>query len=228
MIESVIIRGHVFPRAEKEPFVASGESLLGALEYNQETDQTKCHECGKWFSGLGWHVTKSHDMTLPEYKISHGLRGSSAVCGLRIRESHREAAKRLNVPGKGILSPNRPHPARPKAKSDEWRNEQARCNAQLLFRIQTTAAQVGHTPSKADLQAYGLQHTTIRNAFGSIDRAMREAGLEPNGQGKTTDLPRGFPTKDEIKRRWNERMPWPEDYFKIKPPRTNSSLSGVE
>jgi hypothetical protein len=53
MIESVIIRGHVFPRAEKEPFVASGESLLGALEYNQETDQTKCHECGKMNGCLG-------------------------------------------------------------------------------------------------------------------------------------------------------------------------------
>ena len=224
----VIIRGHVFTREEKAPFVASGKSLLGALEYNRDTDETKCHECGMWFKGLGWHVTKSHDMDLREYRAAHGIRGSSALCGLRIRESHRVCAKALTVPGKGILSPKRPHPARPRAKSDEWRNEQSRCNAQLLFRIQTTAAQVGHTPSKSDLKAYGLHQTTIRNAFGSIGRAMREAGLEPNGQGKTTDLPRGFPTKDEIKKRWEERMPWPEDYFKSKPPSINSSLSGVK
>jgi len=42
-MEHVIIRGHVFTREEKSPFVVSGESLLGALEYNQDTDETKCH-----------------------------------------------------------------------------------------------------------------------------------------------------------------------------------------
>jgi len=37
----VIIRGHIFTYAEKAPFVASGQSLLGALEYDEVNNQTK-------------------------------------------------------------------------------------------------------------------------------------------------------------------------------------------
>lgn len=222
--DHVIIRGHVFTYEEKQPFMPSGESVLGALEYNQADDTTKCHECGEWFSGLGWHVTKSHGITVAEYNKRHGLRKSSALCGMKIRESHRKAAKRLTVPGSGILSSVRGKRARPKAKSMEWHNEMSRCDAQLLFRIQMTAATVGHTPNRADLQANGVQHGMLVRAFGSIDNAMKLADLEPNGVGgHATPLPRAFPPIDEIKKRWNSRMPWPEDYFKTE----SSGTTGV-
>ena len=217
MSEHVIIRGHVFRYEEKAPFVPSGQSVLGALEYNQDTDETKCHECGEWFHSLGHHVTYSH-MPLDEYKRRHGLRKSSALCGLRIRGAHRDAAKKLTVPGVGILSPSRLRHGRPKAKSQEWANENSRCCAQLLFRIQVIAATVGHTPNRAELRDAGICHTSIANKFGSLTRAMKLAGLEPNGLGgNVTDLPRSFPAKDEINRRWNERMPWPDDYAALTP-----------
>ena len=221
----VIIRGHVFTYEEKQPFVTSGKSVLGALEYNTAEDETKCHECGRWFSGLGWHVTKSHGMTTREYKKLHGLRESSALCGMRIRRSSADSAKKLMVPGKGILSLPRLRAPRPKAKSQEWHNENSRCNAQLLFRIQIVAATVGHTPTRADLLEHGICQTTLVRSFGSLDKVMRLAGLESNHSGKSSPLPRAFPSLPEIKKRWNERMPWPADYFTT-PPKSATPLSG--
>jgi hypothetical protein len=44
---------------------------------------------------------------------------------------------------------------------------------------------------------------------------MELAGLEANGAGRRTptDLPRNFPKLHKIEE--DERMPWPEDYFKV-------------
>ena len=219
----VIIRGHVFPYEEKQPFVVSGMSVLGALEYNESDDTTKCHECGEWSHGLGWHL-RSHGIKPREYKAKHGIRQSSALAGLRIRKTHFELAKRLTIQGKGILSTKTRHP-RPIAKSAEWHNQNSRCNAQLLFRLQVVAATVGHTPNRADLRASGVHHSTLQRAFGSIENAMRLAELEPNGRGKSSPLPRAFPPLSEIKKKWNERMPWPKEYFEVES-KMQSSISG--
>lgn len=73
MSHKVIIRGHVFDYAEKAPFVTSGKSVLGALEYNPETETVKCHECGEWFSSIGKHCFHIHEIPAVDYKVKHGL-----------------------------------------------------------------------------------------------------------------------------------------------------------
>lgn len=75
----VLIRGHVFTYAEKSPFVASGMSVLGALEYDEAADRLKCHECGMWVRGLGNHV-RTHGMKRREYNRKHGMSASRALC----------------------------------------------------------------------------------------------------------------------------------------------------
>src|SRR5438046_1150283 len=53
----VIMRGIMYLRASKEPLPTSGASLLGALEYDPDTDKIKCHVpgCGQWFVNYGGH-----------------------------------------------------------------------------------------------------------------------------------------------------------------------------
>lgn len=91
----VLIRGHKFTYAEKSPFVRSGESLLGAIEYDEATDQTKCHECGEFFRGMGNHV-KAHGISRFEYNTKHGLRVRSPLSGLSVRQRHRTIATKAH------------------------------------------------------------------------------------------------------------------------------------
>lgn len=158
----VLIRGHVFTYAEKAPFVASGVSVLGALEYDEATDKTKCHECGAWFGGMGTHI-RAHGLKRAEYNQRHGLCRASALGGLGVRDKHRKAVS--------SRSTNALHSARSSARprgssrSMEEANEKARCAAQLLYRLQILAAQKGHTPRKIDLMEAGFSVHSLRESI---------------------------------------------------------------
>ena len=97
MSDWVIIRGHVLPRSEKEPFVPSGVSFLGATEYDKERDLLRCHECGKWYKGIGNHVVDAHKMNLSDYKSRHGLRQSSSLLCMAARKAISENNFRHNA-----------------------------------------------------------------------------------------------------------------------------------
>src|SRR4051812_44274200 len=75
----VLIGGIVFPRAEKAPYVMSGHSVLGGLEYNEEKDRVKCHKCGNWFRRLGRHLSQVEGISSSQYKRDHGLRQSTTL-----------------------------------------------------------------------------------------------------------------------------------------------------
>ena len=88
----IIIAGTMFPWAEKAPYVRSGESVLGAVEYDEKADEIKCHECGRWFRALSPHLRdratrdrkgrirpRPHAMSPKVYKVKHGLNLVSAL-----------------------------------------------------------------------------------------------------------------------------------------------------
>jgi hypothetical protein len=221
----VLIRGHQFTYAEKAPFAVSGESVLGAIEYDETTDQTKCHECGEWFSGMGNHI-KSHGIKRDTYNEKHGMRIRSSLSGFTVRQKHRTLAtkafegggnlNRVDVEKKDAarIATNKRRKGTA-GNTAEYDNERARCKAQSLFKIQTLAAQTGHTPTSAELSQIGLGSTMLASRFGCVKNAMRLAGLEPNLDGHVPmSVPKGFPTAEEIaerKRRWEAPMPWPKD-----------------
>ena len=98
----VIVRGQVFRWEEKEPFTPSGKSVKGALEYDREAEKLKCHECGRWKSGLGGHV-RVHGITSREYKLRHSLRLVTGLLSptfsVRAAENGRERAKNPRFTG---------------------------------------------------------------------------------------------------------------------------------
>lgn len=213
----VLIRGHVFTREEKAPFAPSGQSVLGAVEYDHANDLVKCHECGVWFSGLGNHI-KTHGLNRREYNRRHGLSPKSSISSLGTRKKHSACAKRQGMSERLIAARLARSRERKKngPRATELQNQVNRCAAQLLFRIQTLAARCGHTPGRNDLRAAGISASAIIVRFGSMDKAMRMAGLAPNETGHPRNpTPKDFPSKSEIDKRWEARMPWPDDYFGV-------------
>lgn len=220
----VIIRGQVFTYAEKAPFVPAGESVLGALECDEFTGHVKCHECGTWIGGLGNHI-KAHGLKRREYNLRFGLRERAPLSSMAIREKHRSLATRAHRKGgnlhcvqpelnvAAIIAANK----RRNGPSGELNNEHAKCLAQCLFRLQTMAAELGHTPTDAERSKVGIGSSVLIARFGSVDRAMRIAGLIPNREGNMSvnPIPEGFPSKDEIRKKWDAPMPWPKDYFEV-------------
>lgn len=216
MKRKVIIRGHIFDYEQKAPFVASGVSVLGAIEYDGKNDLLRCHECGAWWEHLGAHLF-AHSTKAKAYKVKHGLNQGTGLVNMRISASVKtEMAARLasgeQTPfmrhrgaGQTSIAQERQRSAMSRrAPRNESRNLNAKCKAQLLFRIQTVAAKLGHTPSRSDLTRAGLAQSTICWSFGTtkLGDVMRLAGLTPNESGKR-------PVK------FSDRMPWPEGYFSV-------------
>lgn len=221
----VLIRGHVFAYEEKAPFVASGKSVLGALEYDFKRDLVKCHECGEWFASIASHLSngqKIHgDLTVAEYKKRHGinLHGSGLVAiGVRLKQqASLTNRKQSGMPLRSTKKPTGTEFTGKAHVSSSWqerKNVNARCQAQTIFRIQVLAATLGRTPTKAELAKAGL-HSLWRD-FGNYSLAMEEAGLIPNSSGykgrKHSPLPDRFPTTEEL---IDRRMPWPKEYFGV-------------
>lgn len=223
----VLIRGHVFQYEEKAPFVKSGMSVLGALEYDPESDRIKCHECGEWFEHIGWkHLNFKHNITTIEYKHRHGINQTSGLCTPRFSKMRSKQHEPKQENTAKLIAAGRAHKLlygnnlTNRGKQHERSNALGRCQAQALFRIQVLAAEKGRTPTSKELQESGLNQPLLVKRFGSVRRALELAGLETRPVGsdvasnrKENTLPGGFPTKEEL---WNARMPWPKEYFGLK------------
>jgi hypothetical protein len=180
----------------------------------------KCHECGDWDRNLNTHI-KSHGMRRVDYNKKHGLRRKTSLWPVKARKIHRDlAAKQCKTSGSPSLRRKQPMPSRKGIKLGlrrmESHNDRGRCRAQLVFRIQCVAAVQRHTPTYADLREAGIDPRSVVERFGSVNAAMEIAGLSPN-RGPANPTPMNFPSKEEIEKRWNARMEWPEDYFNSGP-----------
>ena len=186
--DHVIVRGQVFRAEEKAPFVPSGESIQGLLEYDRETDRIKCHECGKWFASIGGHA-QTHGLSPREYKLKYGLNLSSGLLSAGLRASAQKTSREmiglrvgLNVRGK---SARKPKQAGKRVAGNrlryEWRNANGLCREQLLERLKVIAKDLGYTPTQSSL---GHEFRAGSDAhFGGWDEMCKAAGLPASHKG---------------------------------------------
>lgn len=199
MTRKVIIRGHIFDYEEKAPFMPSGVSVLGAIEYDEDRDLVRCHECGEWLEIISQHALTLHKISPRDYKIKHGLRLKTSLASRRVAQRRSEVLKEINRERGGVpvqISAAVRHQAisqlknRPRKKRlpNRWeeRNERGSCHAQIIFRIQQISAKLGHTPTHSELKSNGLLPDSIRQAFRvtSLNKVIQMAGLTPNLKGK--------------------------------------------
>jgi hypothetical protein len=182
----VRIRNQIILYELKEPYVASGASILGALEYDQATDRVKCHECGEWFENLARHISGKHQIPIIEYKRTHGLRRRTCLWNEKMRT---EAAARMESRGAAMIKLRQApfvRPTQPKGViKHEQRNVRSMCHAQVLDRMQKLGQELRRTPTNEELYAVGLNSGNLRRMFSCT---MRElillAGLEPRKRAK--------------------------------------------
>jgi hypothetical protein len=193
----VIINGKTFLYRQKAPFVPSGMSVCGALEFDEAEDRVKCHECGEWFRHVGLHAVAAHRITAKEYKRRHGLRAKSALCGESIRTrlsagmAGRGAAQAmlLNRPNtrwmesvlRRMTGDSNPGKL---GRTGEDLNKRMHCRAQLMQRIKTVAEKLGRTPTCLDLAEHGMHYNSIASSFNvkTINEVMRIIGLSTNSE----------------------------------------------
>lgn len=191
--EHVVIQGDVFLYKDKAPFVGSGVSVAGALEYDHVEDKIKCHECGEWVRHLGVHLKRAeHNLTAREYKLKHGLKQTTALVSEKIRRrlvvnGLRRASSihvaRLRLPKsvwlramKKSMKTRRLYAAR--GVTTERTNGFMACHSQLLGRLQELALRLGRKSLRMqDCQRAGLHYATLIRRFGSVERAFELAGL---------------------------------------------------
>ncbi len=186
----VMIRGVVFNFSDKSPFVSSGVSVFAAIEYDQQKDRLRCHECGCWFASLANHIASgAHDLSVRQYKIKHGLNLQTSL----VSKEGSSARSRSSIARKaGIISHTRN--ANPSAfnnnkkyprSRNELKNEISHCPAQLSLKILTLARNLGRTPTTEEMKNIGIALSTILRSFKvlSLREAMSLLGLEPRNPG---------------------------------------------
>jgi hypothetical protein len=231
MEREVIIRGHVFGYEEKAPFVASGCSVLGALEYDEDKGCVKCHECGEWFPCISWtHLKFKHKKTIRQYKERHGFNMGTALCTPMFSEMRKIGSSKLGPEQRAhrtavLIEAGREHKrVHGTNKSNrglqlERSNIIGRCHSQMLWRIQVMAAELGRTPTSREIAARGFDELLVLTRFGGYAKMFELAGLEKRPYGKriTDDygkLPEGFPSKKQL---LDARMPWSKEYVGVTP-----------
>lgn len=202
--EQVLIRGKVFLYKQKAPFVPSGKSVLGALEYREADDKVRCHECGEWFTHLATHTLPAHGLSSKDYKQKHGLQRKAPLMGpaaLR-RAKHAQGKQaqrnadnycRLIASRAAVRSKRHEQVARAeslppkpgKGLNMELRNERGTCQAQLLTRIQQVADYIGRTPTRTEFEQAGVSIESAKLVLNvsTLAQVMALAGLMPRMKG---------------------------------------------
>lgn len=177
-LRKVRIGNEVMFYKEKAPFVTSGKSIKGALEFDDVSDLVKCHECGEWFKALPAHVLSKHSLSAHRYKAVHGLGSrTSLVCeSTRLKLSARAKRGYKTWIENGALKRSL-HKRKTYTKSKiyrdnhELRNIRKTCHLQLLNRLRNISKALGRTPSHPDLREHGISPDSVKNRFGSLAKA---------------------------------------------------------
>lgn len=190
----VIINQKVFLYKDKAPFVTSGHSTMGALEYDSATDSLKCHECGEWFRHVGAHAYSAHGLTSRQYKSAHGLRMKTPLIGPNVRRRLRisglkcvkqalSAGRRTRFvarTGSGLLR-------RKSGTQYEARNERGSCEAQVIESLRRLAKYHGRTPTIDEMRDSGVNTQSSEKLFGKkMYEILLMIGLEPRAPGERT------------------------------------------
>ena len=187
----VLIGGLSFPWAAKAPYVASGKSILGAIEYNEAEGLIKCHVCGKWMQSVGHHV-RQDGVTPREYRRDFGLRLSSRLAAPLAVERRRVASQHLQSTSTKAERVARLRAA-PRGKTGvapgydgqaEVRNLRSLCYAQIRARVLALGVNLGGTPTRRDCRDAGITPKVISATFQmSYTEFIKSLGFTPNRKG---------------------------------------------
>lgn len=198
----VLINHQIFLYRDKAPFVPSGKSVLGALEYDAVEDKLKCHECGGWHRHIGAHAVLKHGIFSSDYKKKHGLRVTCSLIGRRVKKALSQAGKRPANANKLAQSNVRTRlkkgqSARTKTGLDhEKRNIRGSCQAQMKESISRLAAHLGRTPTADEAQTAGINVSSAVKVFRMPWREIiLSLGLVPRNAGMRTDRQRAAGSK---------------------------------
>lgn len=158
----VAICNIVFRYEDKEPYVLSGKSLLGAIEV-APNGHMKCHECGCFHENLGRHVAGSHHLLADSYRKAHGLRRTT-----RLSLKKQVHVRVSPLDHNHILRPENRKKALPflEYTRHELRNLHGRCEAQIKDTVQKLAGELGRAPTKVEFAAAKLYPQHIKTFLG--------------------------------------------------------------
>lgn len=147
--DKVIIRGVVLPWNAKEPYVVSGHSLLGAVEYDSRADEVRCHQCGNGVRDIARHAVHCNGgLNSSDYRHEHGISKASllSIPSVRLlRVKHARAFLRPTTTGRlGKYNPE----LHPGGVRHETRNLRGRCDVQLEERFKRIAAEMPSVRSR--------------------------------------------------------------------------------
>lgn len=184
--EKVLIRGKVFLYKAKAPFVPSGVSIYGALEYDEAEEKVRCHECGDWLLALSVHISTKHKMHPRAYRARHGLRvqtSLSAPSAFATQRQQRPSTPLLEAGKRSLRSIGRPRPER--YQHAERINENNTCQAQILARLEALAERLGRTPKCSEIVDAGMHVGSILLRFNvrSMSDVFSLIGLKGNPRG---------------------------------------------
>lgn len=177
--EHVLIRGNVYKYAEKAPFVRSGVSVSGGIEYDAARDFLRCHECGEFFQNLGVHISL-HEMSQEQYREKHGISRATPLANTRLRDIRRDAAvaRQQHKTGKQFCKGNKRQTSSSYI-TVELVNARGNCKLQLLEKLSELAKKLGRTPTARELIDNNIPASALRNYFGGIGNAVKLIGLTP-------------------------------------------------
>lgn len=146
----------------KAPFVKSkGEfGYSGVIEYDEEDDTIRCHECGKWFQYLGPHLRAIHKTTAAAHKMKFGLNLNMPLCGKKTSEQRRlQMTEQIMISGWN-LSHGRTIKKKDRkkrqhgTKTEASKNRYGLCELQMKTRYEMVKQKVGHQPTTGEIKIH--------------------------------------------------------------------------
>lgn len=193
--------GSVYFYNYKEPLIPfdNGFGYIGALIFDECTDQVQCHFCGEWAVALGNHLHKEHNMTAKEYKEKVGLNSSTALIGEKLREKLVASGLEKRMQN---LRPGGPQSEETKQKiretlaqnRAEQQNLNGTCPVQLLDRLKKLHDDLGRTPR---LKEIPFKEALIR-VYGNMKNACDLAGIPYREPGTCVSGKRKNLSADEV------------------------------
>lgn len=177
----------------KEPLVKikGGYGYYGTLSTDKKNNYIQCAVCGQFFDNLSFHL-RVHKLTVKAYKDLFKLSSTTSLMGETKRQEYigRMTEMRLSTmtrKRKNFFKKNKSvyKNRRIGKKSLQYYNKHDKCPDQIIHKIKLLHKKLGRTPSSNDFRReYNIHPDIATTHFGSWNKAIKLAGLDPNPIGK--------------------------------------------
>lgn len=180
-----------------EPFmnVKKGFGYLGVVMYDEQDDKVQCHVCGSWFSSIGLHIKKAHNVTPDDYKMEYGLSLRTALCSKALSRAHSKSATELyqskaRTLTRGTKGRRRRIPKRYYTQTIQAKNSRSLCDLQIQGRYDVLKKIVGREPVFSDYQKHDHKlYATMCARYGSINKFREFMGGTQMNNSEWRELP---------------------------------------